>query len=132
MTLKVRLAIADVSFRQTLCTLLEREPDLVVLPSTTSSDVVEADLVLVDGEARAVAAGELIRSLKQTHPRTRAIMLVAQPTGDSIHAALSAGASGVVAKTQPPRELLGAVRVVAQGGSYVCLSAGPDLRSSTR
>lgn len=131
MTLKVRLAITDVSFRQTLCRLLEREPDLVVLPSTTSSDVVEADLVLVD-EARAVAAGELIRSLKETHPRTRAIMLVAQPTGDSIHAALSAGAAGVVAKSQPARELLGAVRVVAQGGSYVCLSAGPDQRSSTR
>lgn len=132
MTLKVRLAISDVSLRQTLCGILEQEPDLVVLPSTPSSDEVGADLLLVDHEPHAAEAYEVVRSLKRTHPQSRAIVLVAQPTGESIHAALSAGASGVVAKTQPPRELLGAVRVVAGGGSYVCLSAASDSRSSTR
>lgn len=132
MTLKVRLAIGDLSLRQTLCGLLEQEPDLVVLPSTPSADDVGADLVLVDGESQPAAAGELIRGIKRTHPQTRVIMLVGQPTGNMVHAALSAGASGVVAKAQPPRELLGAVRVVAQGGSYICLSAAADSSSSTR
>jgi DNA-binding NarL/FixJ family response regulator len=125
MSLKVRVAISDVPLRQALCGLLEREPDLVVLTTTPSSDDVGADLLLVDSEP---AARELIRLLKQTHPRTRTIVLVAQPTGEAIHAALSAGAAGVVAKAQPARELLGAVRVVAQGGSYVCFSAASDAK----
>lgn len=132
MTLKVRLAISDVPLRQTLCDLLDQAPELVVLPSTSSSEQVGADLLLVDGEAHAADAYELIRSARRTNPHSRAIMLVAEPTSESVQAALSAGASGVVAKSQPPREVLGAVRVVAQGGSYVCLSATSDPESSTR
>jgi DNA-binding NarL/FixJ family response regulator len=132
MIVKVQLAIADVSLRQSLCALLQQEPDMVVLPSTPSSDDVGVDLVLVDGDSRAAPADDLIRSLKKTQPRTRAIILVAQATAESIQAALGAGACGVVEKRQPPRELLGALRVVAQGGSYLCLTAGLDWRPSPR
>ncbi|HEX4457616.1 MAG TPA: hypothetical protein VIA18_06580 [Polyangia bacterium] len=131
MTLKVRLLIGDLSLRQTLCGLLEQDPDLVVLPSTPSANDIGADLVLVDGEANLAAAVELIRSTRATHPGTRMMILVGQPSIENVHAALSAGASGVVAKAQPPRELLGAVRVVAEGGSYICASVATTSRPPT-
>ncbi|HWE28602.1 MAG TPA: hypothetical protein VHB97_11400 [Polyangia bacterium] len=98
MTLKVRLLIGDLSLRQTLCGLLEQDPDLVVLPSTPSANDIGADLVLVDGEANLAAAVELIRSTRATHPGTRMMILVGQPSIENVHAALSAGASGVVAE----------------------------------
>jgi DNA-binding NarL/FixJ family response regulator len=129
MTLKVRLLIDDLSLRRTLCDLLEQDQDLVVLPSTPSADGVGADLVLVDGEADVSAAAQLIRSTKAAHPETRTMMLVGRPTNENMSAAFGAGASGVVSKVQPPRELAGAVRLVAQGGSYICLAVAKSTTS---
>jgi DNA-binding NarL/FixJ family response regulator len=69
----------------------------------SAADDAGADLLLVDGEANAAVAAELIRSVKRMQPRTRAMMLVGEPTRENVHAAFGAGASGVVSKTQSGR-----------------------------
>lgn len=116
--LKVRVAVSEPAARRMVCGALESEPDVVILPGTPDSDDAADVLIVDDGRQREGCA--LIEAVKRSQPRTRAIMLVAEATADAVRTALFAGASGIVAKAQPPRELLGAIRVVAQGGSYLC------------
>ena len=117
--LKVQVALAEPAERRMVCGLLEAEPDVVILPGVAPADDATADVLIVDdgGAQRGCA---LIAAVKRAQPRTRAIMVIKEATADAIRAALTAGASGIVTRDQPPRELLGAIRVVAQGGSYLC------------
>jgi DNA-binding NarL/FixJ family response regulator len=119
--MKVQLAVSDFVVRQTLQRMLADQPDVVVLHDP--GDAAAADVFVVDADGDHDDACAMIRSLKRVHPRTRAILVMMQPTAEAVQAALSAGASGVVSRAQPPRELLGALRVVAHGGSYLC----PDV-----
>ena len=118
--LKVRVAVSEAATRRLVCSLLETQPDVVVLAGAADGGDSPADVLIVDGAPHQPGACALIETVRRAQPRTRAIILLAQPTSDAIHAALTAGASGIVARAQPARELLGAIRVVAQGGSYLC------------
>jgi len=120
MTLKVRLAVSNASLRNALLRSLEQEGDVVILAATARSDEPAADLLVVHAAPQSPDTFELIRSVRSSQPRTRAIMLFEQPTDQAVRDAIAAGASGIAATTQPLRELLGAIRIVAQGGSYMC------------
>lgn len=116
---KVRLSVSDPTLRELLCRELEQDAELVLLLSARYS--VAADVLVVDDERRPEAVTlEAIAAAQREHPDTRVVLLAAAPTAESVQAALAAGASGVVARSQPMRELVGAIRVVAQGGSYIC------------
>ena len=116
--LKVQLSVSDFGVRQTLHRMLSGEPDVVILHDP--ADAGAADVFLVDADGHYDDACSLIRSVKRVHPRTRAVLMLAQPSPAAVHAALGAGASGVVDRGQPAREIVGALRVVAHGGSYLC------------
>lgn len=120
MTLKVRLAVSNATLRNVLLRSLEQEGDFVILPATARSDEPAADLLVVDAAPQRPDTLALIQSVRRSQPRTRVITLFEQPTDQAVRDAIAAGASGIAATTQPLRELLGAIRIVAQGGSYVC------------
>ena len=137
MSLKLQLVADDAQFRQALRTLLEREVDLVVVgeagdagEACVRASSVNPDVVIVDGDLRAGDACAVTRAVRARRARTRVLVLSFGPTPHGAHAALGTGASGIAGKMQPPRELLGAIRVVGQGGSYLCPSvvaaAGSD------
>ena len=125
MTLKVRLAIADLPLRRQVCAVLEDEPDIVILSKSAAGGEVAADLLIVDGDPEASDVCTLVGSMRHAQPRARAVVLMADPTAQAVQAVLAAGASAVVAKAQSMRELLGAIRVVEEGGSYICRNLLP-------
>ena len=120
MTLKVRLALSNAPLRNALLQSLEQEGDVVILPAVARTDEAAADLLVVDAAPHGADTLELIRSVRRSQPRTRAIMLLERATDDAVRNAIAAGASGIAVATQPLRELVGAIRIVAQGGSYLC------------
>jgi DNA-binding NarL/FixJ family response regulator len=126
MSLRLHLIAEEPQLRQALRTLFDREPDLVVVAEADGTESACArvasappDVLVVDADLCASNALELTRAVKARSARARVLLLAGHPTPDGVHAALLAGASGVAGKVQPPRELVGAVRVVGQGGCYV-------------
>ncbi len=73
------------------------------------------------------------RRVAQVSPETRIVMLTASEDEDDILAAMRAGASGYALKGMPARDLIGVVRSVAAGETYVAPSlAWGMLRDMTR
>lgn len=124
MLLKVQL-VADLPLREALRTLLDREEDLVIIRETPDGDTraPRPDLIIIDGDLEHDGALATVRATKADRPRSRILVLAGRPTQPFVLAALTAGASGIVSKVQPRRELVGAIRVVGSGGCYLC----PDL-----
>ena len=123
MCLKVQIVSPEAQLRQALRFLIEREADLVVVHE--ASDAAEAraggrrrpDVVVIDADLD--DSPSVTRAIKRDRGRSSVLMLSSAPTVDGLTSALAAGASGFVSKLQPPRELLGALRVVGGGGSYL-------------
>ena len=73
------------------------------------------------------------RDVAIASPQTRIVMLTASENEDDVLAAMKAGASGYALKGMPSRDLLGVVRSVAAGETYVAPSiAWGMLRDLTR
>ena len=131
MSLRVVLVAGDAQLRQSLRTLVDRERDVVVVGEGGADDAarmaaLKPDVALVDGDERGRDAFGVVGLFAARRGRARVLVLTGRPSVDTLHAALAAGASGIAAKWQPARELVGAIRVVGQGGSYVC----PDLAAA--
>lgn len=112
-------------FRAGLAALLSDEPDLTVAGEAGDAaeaievlrrepfDVVVLDVLIPSGTAISVAA-----DLLDVRP-CRVLALSALDEPIMIAALLRAGASGYALKTQPPREIVEAIRTVASGGRYL-------------
>jgi len=128
MTRLARVLIVDdhAMFAESLTLALDAEEDLAVVAVATSlaaarsrvldchPDVVVLDHRLPDGDG--VAA---IESLCALRPSMRIVVLTAQGTERLLSAAMSAGATGFVAKTDNIDCLVGAVRAAAVGESVI-------------
>jgi len=113
-------------FAESLTLALDAEDDLSVVAVATSlaaarsrvldchPDVVVLDHRLPDGEG--VAA---IESLQALRPSMRVVVLTAQGTERLLSAAIAAGATGFVAKTDNIDYLVGAVRAAVVGEAVV-------------
>ncbi|NVB79911.1 MAG: response regulator transcription factor [Kofleriaceae bacterium] len=112
-------------FRAGLAALLSEEPDLVVTGEAGEAaeavellrrepfDVVVLDVLIPSGTAISLAA-----DLLDVRP-CRVLALSALDEPIMIAALLRAGASGYALKTQPPRQIIEAIRTVANGGRYL-------------
>jgi DNA-binding NarL/FixJ family response regulator len=70
---------------------------------------------------------DLLREVKQRHPRTRVLVLSGHAEDEYAVRALRAGASGYVAKERSPQELLAAIRKAQGGGRYVSPTLAEQL-----
>ena len=123
---EIRIMILDDhdTFRDPLAFMLEREPDLTVVarPRSLSEargilesaelavDVAIVDLNLPDG-----SGAELIKELRASRPRAKALVLNAMSEQRYLAEAIGAGAAGVMHKSTPMRDLVEAVRRLAAG-----------------
>jgi DNA-binding NarL/FixJ family response regulator len=123
---EIRIIVVDDhdTFRDPLAFMLEREPDLTVVarPRSLSEaredlqsaehavDVAIVDLNLPDGSGT-----DLIRELRSTHPRAKALVLSAMSEQRYLAEAIEAGAAGVMHKSAPMSDLVEAVRDLAVG-----------------
>jgi DNA-binding NarL/FixJ family response regulator len=113
-----------VSFRQALAFMFEREPEFEVvgqvgsvgevreLPDGLLRDVEVAvvDLALPDGDGL-----ELIEDLSSNEPQTMTLVLSASLESGRFARAIEAGAGGVLHKSTPIKDIIGAVRRLKAG-----------------
>jgi DNA-binding NarL/FixJ family response regulator len=123
---EIRIMVVDDhdTFRDPLAFMLERESDLTVVarPRSLSEartvlesaepavDVAIVDLNLPDGSGT-----DLIKDLRGSQPRAKALVLSAISEQRHLAEAIEAGAAGVMHKSTPMSDLVGAVRRLAAG-----------------
>ncbi|MGH2784691.1 MAG: response regulator [Actinomycetota bacterium] len=124
----IRVLIVDDHrvFAEAIAARLQTEPDLrVVGQANTAAQALDAvetldpDVVLMDVELGADDGIELAGRLRATYP-TLAVIVVSFLTDTTrVGQAVRAGAAGWVTKDAPTEELLGAIRGVAVGESWI-------------
>lgn len=113
----MRVAIADDQphARSAMRLLLAQEPGITIVGE--AADVVEAlalvaeqcpDLVLLDWELPGQGSARVLDRLRAARPGLAVIALSGLP--DARQAALDAGADGFVSKSDPPEQLLAAIK----------------------
>lgn len=101
---------------------LNLEPDLEVVAEAENGEAAIAlyrehrpDLVILDWRLPDLSGGEVIKALHAEFPAARVLVLSAFESEEVIFQALQAGAVGYLAKSSRRPELIGAVRLAAQG-----------------
>lgn len=113
-------------FRMGLHALLDPESDFRVigetgdatraceLAATLQPQVITLDVALGGQSGLTVA-----REIRRTAPASKILVLTSHLSEQYVVEALSAGVRGYVGKDQPPAEVLRALRIVAQGQTYL-------------
>ncbi|MER6691972.1 response regulator transcription factor [Streptomyces minutiscleroticus] len=122
---RIQVVIADdhPSIRAGVRALLEMAEDIeVIAEASTSEEAIEAaadlqpDVVMMDLRMPRVGGVEATRVIVRQSPHIAVLVLTMVEDGDSVFAALRAGARGYLLKEAGAAELLRAVHAVASGG----------------
>ena len=113
-------------FRQGLATIIETEPDMVLVAQAANG--VEAiaefrrhrpDVTLMDLRLPGVNGTDTLIAIRGEFPDARIIMLSSSDSDGEIQRALRSGASGYVLKSMPQDDLLAVIRSVHAGKRQV-------------
>jgi two-component system invasion response regulator UvrY len=85
------------------------------------------DLVLLDISMPGPDGLEILKQLKNQHPKLSVLMLSMYPEEQYAVRALRSGASGYLTKESAPEELIAAIRKVSSGGKFVSDSLAEKL-----
>jgi two-component system, NarL family, response regulator NreC len=109
---------------------LEREPGIAVVGEADTAERavlmarrLQPDLILLDLLLPRKSGAEVIPELAEVAPEAKVLVVSSQAAPSSVRRALSAGAAGYLPKRSSDRELLTAIRLIADGAGYV----EPDL-----
>lgn len=125
---KYRVLIAEdhTLFRDGLKALLSNEPDFEVVgeaadgqEAISSVDQTKPDLVLLDLSMPRVDGMTAIKEIKRRSPETKLLVLTVHKTEEHVAETLHSGANGYVLKDAGHRELMLAMKSVAEGGCYL-------------
>ncbi|HLP75973.1 MAG TPA: response regulator transcription factor [Candidatus Paceibacterota bacterium] len=89
----------------------------------------QADLAIVDLRLRTSDGLELIRDLRDRHPKVLSLVLSMQDESVTAERAVRAGARGYVSKQEPPKKIMEAVRKVLGGEIYWSEKAAAQVAS---
>ena len=113
---------------------LESEPGMAVVGEADTSEravsqarKLQPDLVLLDLLLPRKGGYDTIPELLAVAPEARILVVSSQAAPSSVRRALSAGAAGYLPKRSSDRELVTAIRAVAEGGGYVEPELGARL-----
>ena len=113
-------------FRQGLATIIETEPDMVLVGQ--ASNGVEAiaefrrhrpDITLMDLRLPGANGTDILIAIRGEFPGARIIMLSSSDSDGEIQRALRSGAAGYVLKSMPQDDLLAVIRSVHAGKRHV-------------
>ncbi len=113
-------------FRQGLATIIETEPDMVLVGQAANG--VEAiaefrrlrpDITLMDLRLPGTNGTDILVAIRGEFPDARIIMLSSSDTDGEIQRALRSGAAGYVLKSMPQEKLLAVIRAVHGGKRQV-------------
>lgn len=124
--LKVLLADDHALIRDGLCSLIDAQPDMVVVGGAADgrealekAAETEPDVVLMDISMPTLDGIQATRQLKRDRPGVKVLALTAYDNQAYLTQMLEAGASGYVLKKMAAKGLIEAIRVVAAGGAYL-------------
>ena len=119
-----------------LASSLNLEPDLEVVAEAENGEAAIAlyrehrpDLVILDWRLPDLSGGDVIKALHAEFPAARVLVLSAFESEEVIYQALQAGAVGYLAKSSRRPELIGAVRLAAQGKAAFSADIAAKLAS---
>jgi DNA-binding NarL/FixJ family response regulator len=111
--------------RQALREAISRERDLEFCGEADDRDTAlegiaaaQPDLAIIDLRLRASDGLDLVRDLRDRHPKILCLVLSMQEESITAERAVRAGARGYVSKQEPPQRILEAVRKVLKGEIY--------------
>lgn len=113
-------------FRQGLATVIETEPDMVLVGQAANG--VEAiaefrrhrpDITLMDLRLPGANGTDILIAIRGEFPDARIIMLSSSDSDGEIHRALRSGAAGYVLKSMPQDDLLAVIRSVHAGKRHI-------------
>lgn len=120
--------------REGLIRVIERETDLQVCGEADSAgqavrmiELTKPDLVLLDISLGKHNGIELTEEIVSRAPRAMVLMHSMHEEPAYAQRSLRAGAKGYVAKSEPPENLLKAIRAVLQGETYLNESIAKQL-----
>jgi two-component system, NarL family, response regulator len=131
---RIRVLVADdhLILRMGLESLINRQRDMrVVAEASSGQEVVELykehrpDVTLVDLRMPGLSGAEAIEAIRAFDNQARIIVLTIHKGDQAVHQALAAGARGYLIKDVPTEEILGAIRLVHDGGRCI----PPDIAS---
>jgi len=117
---------------------LEREPGIAVVGEADTAEraillarKLQPNVILLDLLLPRKNGYEAIPELAEVAPQSKVLVISSQAAPSSVRRALSAGASGYLPKRSSDRELVTAIRFVADGGGYVEPELGAKLVNPT-
>ena len=120
--------------RTGVANIINQEPDLhVVAEAGDGVEAVEAfehhhpDVTLLDLRMPLMEGVEVVRRIRERDPRARVIVLTTYDTDDEISRALKAGAKAYVLKDISAEDLVGCIRDVLAGKTYIAPAAAAKL-----
>jgi two-component system, NarL family, nitrate/nitrite response regulator NarL len=123
--IQLLLVDGDPRFRKNVMQLLVNEPDITVVGQfATLSEARRVlmtrsvDVVMLDYESNEDVGPRLLETFPTLRSAPSFLLVTAGMEVNELHRALDAGASGVVLKHGEPRQLLHAIRAVAQGNQW--------------
>jgi DNA-binding NarL/FixJ family response regulator len=113
-------------FRQGLATVIEAEPDMVLVAhAATGGEAIaeyrrhRPDVTLMDLRLPGTNGTDILVAIRGEFPHARIIMLSSSDTDGEIQRALRSGASGYVLKSMPLDALLAVIRSIHSGKRHV-------------
>jgi two-component system, NarL family, response regulator len=136
MTRKATVLLVDdhALLRTGVANIINQEPDLEVIAE--AGDGIEAidayarhhpDVILLDLRMPRMEGVEVVRQIRERDPRARVIILTTYDTDDEIERALKAGAKAYVLKDISADDLVGCIRAVLAGRTYIAPAAAAKL-----
>lgn len=125
---KLRLLLVDdhAIVREGLRSLLRTDSRFEVvgeagdgLTAVSAAETLQPDVVVIDVSMPGLNGAQVTRRLKETVPNTKTIALTVHEEGGYLRSLIDAGASGYVLKRSAASELLRAIEVICEGGTYL-------------
>lgn len=91
---------------------------------------IACDVLLLDVAMPGKSGIDVLKSLREQHPKLRVLILSMYPEDQYALRALRAGAAGYLTKSSAPEKLLGAIRQVAAGRRYITPQFAETLAAS--
>jgi DNA-binding NarL/FixJ family response regulator len=133
---KARVLLVDdhALLRTGVANIINQEPDLrVVAEAENGVEALDAyerhqpDVTLLDLRMPVMEGVEVVRQIRDRDPRARVIVLTTYDTDDEISQALKAGAKAYVLKDISADDLVGCIRDVLAGKTYLAPAAAAKL-----
>ncbi len=137
----VKVIIADdhKMFREGLKQILREAPDIAVIDEAGSGQEAlnkiynsDFDLLILDISMPGLSGLDVLKELKANKSRLSVLILSMYPEEQYALRAIKMGASGYITKASASDELIGAIRKISAGGTYISSSIAEKLLFSLK